>query len=93
MVCLDIRMEKATVRNLQITQESHSIKKPASTSERKRYAREIFSLVSPRIGGPRSLEITGGRRFLGRAYPYPSSSKRSSDARTRWGAPLPRPDA
>lgn len=86
MVCLDIRMEKATVRNLKITQESHSLKANASASERKRYARAIFSLVSPR-----SLEITGGRRYLGRAYPYPSSSKRSSEFRTRWGAPLPRP--
>jgi len=86
MVCLDIRMEKATVRNLKITQESHSLKANASPSERKRYARAIFSLVSPR-----SLEITGGRRHLGRAYPYPSSSKRSSEFRTRWGAPLPRP--
>jgi len=87
MVCLDIRMEKATVRNLKITQESHSLKANASASERKRYARAIFSLVSPR-----SLEITGGRRYVGRAYPYPSSSKRSSEFRTRWGAPLPRPD-
>ncbi|CAJ1388163.1 unnamed protein product [Effrenium voratum] len=85
MVCLDIRMEKATVRNLQITQESHSIKSSgASPSERKRYARAIFSLVSPR-----SLEITGGRRYVGRAYPYPSSSKRSGEFRIRGASESP----
>ncbi|CAL1172740.1 unnamed protein product [Cladocopium goreaui] len=60
MVCLDIRMEKATVRNLKITQESALV-----VRERKRYARAIFSLVSPR-----SLEITGGRPWIMGSSPW-----------------------
>jgi len=88
MMAVDIRMEKATVQNLLVTQESHCIKKAAGATpgERKRYAKDIFALVSPR-----NLNLSS-RRFGGRAYPYPSTSKRSKEFRTRWGAPLPMPE-
>jgi len=89
MMAVDIRMEKATVGNLQVTQESNNIKSAAraTASDRKRYAKDIFALVSPR-----NLNLSS-RRFAGRAYPYPSNSKRSKEFRTRWGAPLPMPES
>lgn len=89
LMAVDIRMEKATVGNLQVTQESNNIKSAAraTASERKRYAKDIFALVSPR-----NLNLSS-RRFAGRAYPYPSNSKRSKEFRTRWGAPLPMPES
>ncbi|CAE7040244.1 unnamed protein product [Symbiodinium natans] len=50
MMAVDIRMEKATVGNLQVTQESNNIKSAAgaTASDRKRYAKDLFALVSPR---------------------------------------------
>eukprot|EP00931_Biecheleriopsis_adriatica_P026426 TRINITY_DN16083_c0_g1_i1.p1 TRINITY_DN16083_c0_g1~~TRINITY_DN16083_c0_g1_i1.p1 ORF type:complete len:1036 (-),score=244.94 TRINITY_DN16083_c0_g1_i1:61-3168(-) len=88
LVTMEVKPEDATVvRKLKFSQAGNNrpSEEGTSSSQRRRYAKAIMALVCDKM-----VQATSGR---GRAYPYPSRSKRSGEFVTRWGARLPNPKA